>query len=241
MTATLRVPLSVALAVLVNVLLFVFVIRLVTGERERLDAARDDISVIDFVRLHSETEPPTRIVRPQLPPPPPEPVKPPPPPREPLPDPPESPPPMRVLTPDLAPPLSLTKAPELPAAAPPPTAGATLVDAPLAVQETIAPPTAAPVSVEPQFDENLVPVYKPDPRYPPRALRAGIEGVVTVEFLVTAQGAVEDVKVVKAEPAEVFDDAARQGVSRWKFQPKVADGKPIARKARLDISFKLRQ
>ncbi|MGQ0656703.1 MAG: TonB family protein [Chromatiales bacterium] len=247
MTAALRFPISLVLAVLVNVLLFVFVIRLVTGERERLHAARDDISVIEFVRLQREKEPPSRVQRQQLPEPP-APVNPPPTPKEPQRvKPPDEPPPIRMLTPELAPPLRITGAPELPAVAPPPKTEPARVDAPLAVQETprpvtaTSPPGPGPVSDEPQFDQNLQAIYKPDPRYPPRALRAGIEGVVTVEFTVTPEGGVKDVKVVKAEPPGVFDDAAVQGVTKWKFQPKVIDGTPIARKARLDINFKLRK
>lgn len=249
----LRYPASLALAVGVNVLLLMFVIRLVTGERERLPAAPEDVTVVDFVRLIRNIEPLQRQRRQELPelvkitePPPPEPQ-----PRE-IEPPPE--PQMRMITPELAPPLNLTEAPELPAVTPPKEAPPKAVDAPLVVQQTPAPPAkpaAAPAAAgkpgpasdtgEPVFDRDLVAISKPDPRYPPRALRAGIQGVVTIEFIVTPEGTVRDPKVIRAEPPGVFDDAAREGVLRWKFKPKVVDGRAITRRARLDINFKLKQ
>jgi len=247
MHGVVRFPVSLTLALVVNALLFVFVIKLVTGERDRLKLPLDDVTIVDFVRLIRHVEPPQRVQREQLPQPP-EVVKPPPPPKEPEQQikPPDEPPPMRMLTPELAPPLRITAAPELPAVIPPQQIQAAPVDAPVAVQETIKPAVAAPappapVSDEPQFDQDLQAIYKPDPKYPPRALRAGIEGVVTVEFIVTPEGAVRDVEVVKSEPPGVFDDACIRGVMKWKFQPKVVDGKPITRRARLDVNFTLRK
>lgn len=250
----LRYPASLALAVGVNILLLMFVIRLVTWERERLQAAPEDVTVVDFVRLVRNIEPLQRQRRQELPelveitepPPPPESQ-----PRE-VEPPPE--PQMRMITPELAPPLNLTKAPELPAVTPPKEAQPKTAEAPLVVQQTPAPPAKpapAPAtggkpgpasdSGEPVFDRDLVAISKPDPKYPPRALRAGIQGVVTVEFIVTPEGDVRDPKVIKSDPPGVFDDAARDGVLRWKFKPKVVDGRPITRRARLDINFKLKK
>jgi protein TonB len=247
MPAALRFPISIALAIGINFLLFVFILKLVTGDRERLEAPLEDVTVVDFVRLIREIEAPRRM-REELPEPPEETVKPPPPKEPPKEVKPPEQPPMRMLTPELAPPIKITGAPELPAVTPPKVEQPPAPEAPVVVQETPAPPDIAPappapapgpVSDEPQFDTDLQAVYKPEPRYPPRALRAGIEGVVTVEFIVTPEGGVRDVKVVKAEPPGVFDEATIQGVTKWKFQPKTVDGKPISRRARLDINFRL--
>jgi len=249
----LRYPASLGLAIGVNVLLLMFVIRLVTAERERLQAPLEDVTVVDFVRLVRNIEPLQRQRRQELPelvevtePPPPETppteVEPPPEPQ------------VRMITPELAPPLNLTEAPELPAVTPPEEAPPKAADAPVVVQQTPAPPAKpqpAPAtggkpgpgsdSGEPVFDRDLVAISKPDPKYPPRALRAGIEGVVTIEFIVTPEGDVRDPKVLRSQPPDVFDEAAREGVLRWKFKPKIVDGKPITRRARLDINFKLRK
>jgi protein TonB len=58
-----------------------------------------------------------------------------------------------------------------------------------------------------------------EPRYPLRARTNGVTGWVDVEFTVDAQGAPRDVRVVRAQPERVFDDAARRAVSTWRYAP----------------------
>lgn len=77
------------------------------------------------------------------------------------------------------------------------------------------------------------------PRYPTTAVRSNQEGWVEVTFTVTPEGNVDDVKVVDAEPRHVFDRAAVEAVSRWKYQPATQDGAPIASQDKRRIVFKL--
>jgi protein TonB len=58
-----------------------------------------------------------------------------------------------------------------------------------------------------------------EPRYPLRARTNGVTGWVDVEFTVDAQGTTRDVRVVRAQPERVFDDAARRAVSTWRYAP----------------------
>ncbi|MBI4693445.1 MAG: energy transducer TonB [Gammaproteobacteria bacterium] len=88
-------------------------------------------------------------------------------------------------------------------------------------------------------DVNLVPTYRVPPGYPARALRDGIEGVVTVEFTVDAAGTVHDPKVLKAEPPGIFDEAVLRVMEQWRFSPKIVDGRPTGRRARQDVRFQL--
>jgi protein TonB len=62
---------------------------------------------------------------------------------------------------------------------------------------------------------------------------------VKVEFTVTPLGTVEDVKVLDSKPPRVFDRAAKRAILKWKFKPKVVDGKPVSRRAVQVIEFKL--
>ncbi len=94
-------------------------------------------------------------------------------------------------------------------------------------------------SSEPLAASALVALAKPRPRYPPRALRSGIQGTVTLEFVVTADGAVRNPLVVASEPPGIFDEAAKRGVLRWRFEPKRIGGIPTEVRARLDVSFRL--
>jgi protein TonB len=79
-------------------------------------------------------------------------------------------------------------------------------------------------------DRDTVPQVQIEPDYPPAAKARGIEGWVTVQFDVGADGSTRNVTVVDAKPLTVFDRATVKAVSDWKYSPKIQDGKPVERK-----------
>ncbi|HEY0662305.1 MAG TPA: energy transducer TonB [Lysobacter sp.] len=89
-----------------------------------------------------------------------------------------------------------------------------------------APAAAAPAATD------LRPVSMPAPRYPPEALRAGQSGSVLVEYTVGTDGTVTTARVVRSNPARVFDREAVNAVRKWRFQPVAA---PVT--TRREISF----
>ena len=74
-------------------------------------------------------------------------------------------------------------------------------------------------------DGEYLPIVKVAPQYPRRAAQKGIEGYVVVEFTVNKLGAVQDVVVIEAEPANIFNRAAISAAKKFKYKPKIADGK----------------
>ena len=223
-----RYPLSVLLAIAVNALLFLFVIHMVGGGRPA-HKLQDDISQIEFIRLERAPEP-LSVTRPQKLPDRPPPKEPPPPPQSAAQKlaPPTA-PALQVPQPALSDiPLQITGVPQIGAAGVP----AVPVEQPAAA---IAPATGAP-----EIDVTAVPTYRSPPLYPPRAQRAGIEGSVTVEFTITTDGGVKDPRVVTADPPEVFNEAVLNAILKWKFNPKVVDGRPVERRARQVVIFTLR-
>lgn len=76
-------------------------------------------------------------------------------------------------------------------------------------------------------DGEYLPIVKVTPVYPYRAMSRGLEGWVLLEFTVTTTGAVTDVHVVEAEPANIFDQAAIEAAKKFKYRPRVIDGKPV--------------
>lgn len=66
---------------------------------------------------------------------------------------------------------------------------------------------------------SLRPVSTPAPRYPAEALRSGTSGEVMVELTVGTDGSVTAARVLRANPARVFDREALNAVKRWKFEP----------------------
>ena len=82
-------------------------------------------------------------------------------------------------------------------------------------------------------------IYMPNPEYSEKARRKKIQGVVVVEMIVTADGTVRDVKVVKSLE-ESLDKQAIAAVSTWRFKPATKDGTPVAVRVPAEVSFHIR-
>jgi len=76
-------------------------------------------------------------------------------------------------------------------------------------------------------DGEMLPLVNVTPTYPTRAASRGIEGWCQVSFTVTETGGVRDVVVVDAEPPGIFDTSSIRAAEKFKFQPKVVDGKGV--------------
>ncbi len=85
----------------------------------------------------------------------------------------------------------------------------------------------------------LTPLVRFPPEYPMSANRNGIEGYVLLRFTVTEQGTVADPEIISSEPPGVFDRAAMRSVLRWKYQPQLANGKPISVVSYTRVTFQL--
>lgn len=88
-------------------------------------------------------------------------------------------------------------------------------------------------------DGEVVPLVRIAPRYPRRAAVKGIEGWVKLKFTITQDGSVSNPQVIEAKPSRTFDRAAINAIRKWKFKPKLVDGKAMSRKAEQVIEFKL--
>lgn len=74
----------------------------------------------------------------------------------------------------------------------------------------------------------LTPLVRFPPEYPMSAMGNRIEGYVLLRFTVTETGTVADPEVLRADPPNIFDRAAMRAVLRWKYQPQLANGKPVS-------------
>jgi protein TonB len=90
-----------------------------------------------------------------------------------------------------------------------------------------------------QIARELTPLVRIPPDYPDRALMKCTEGFVLLRFTVTETGSVADPVILRAEPAGIFDRAAVRAVLRWKFQPQLADGKPISVITYTRVNFRM--
>lgn len=91
-------------------------------------------------------------------------------------------------------------------------------------------------------DGDATPIVRIDPKYPPQAARDGTEGWVRLEFTINELGGVDDIKVLEAKPKRIFDREARRALRKWKYKPKIVDGKPIKQTGMfVQLDFKLEQ
>ena len=84
---------------------------------------------------------------------------------------------------------------------------------------------------------DLEAIVTPEPVYPPEAFRNRIEGWAEVEFTVNERGTTGDIVVVAAEPRGVFDAAAIEAVTAWRYLPRVVNGQPVPQRTSVTLRF----
>ena len=135
--------------------------------------------------------------------------------------------------------------------------GDTVNIGPMKVDKDVAKNTGFALSAS---DGEYLPIVKVAPLYPESAAERGIdirqlteetyknfkedvaalEGYVLLEFTVTETGATADPVVIESQPSGIFDDAAKKAVLKFKYKPRVENGKPMrVEHVRHVITFKL--
>lgn len=85
----------------------------------------------------------------------------------------------------------------------------------------------------------VIPLVRVAPIYPKRALRTRQEGSVTLRFIINPDGTVRNVSVKNSKPKRIFDAAAIRAIKRWKFKPKLQNGKAVSQQGEQTIIFSL--
>jgi protein TonB len=76
------------------------------------------------------------------------------------------------------------------------------------------------------------------PQYPFEMKRNGINGEVTLQFIVDMNGTVRDVEVIKSTHRE-FEKPAMDAVYKWQFRPGRKGGKAVNTRMQIPINFTL--
>ena len=77
------------------------------------------------------------------------------------------------------------------------------------------------------------------PKYPAGAAASKTTGKVVMLIDVAADGSVADARVERSEPAGVFDQVTLDAVKGWKFEPAMENGKPVAGRIRVPVTFEM--
>ncbi len=88
-------------------------------------------------------------------------------------------------------------------------------------------------------DSDVIPLVQVEPRYPAQAISRKIEGYVMVRLKISKLGSVEEVDVIDSNPKGIFEREAIRAAWRYRFKPKLVDGKPVEQMATLPFEFNL--
>ncbi len=77
-------------------------------------------------------------------------------------------------------------------------------------------------------DRDAQPLVRIEPIYPPRAAERGLEGTCQGMFDVSADGKPYNIRVKCS--SSMFVRAATRAIEKWKYNPKIVDGKAVARR-----------
>ena len=76
------------------------------------------------------------------------------------------------------------------------------------------------------------PLFQIQAVYPRKAAVQNIEGFVLLQFDITKTGQVDNVSVITASPPKIFNSSAVQALRKWKYKPKIVNGKAVRQKNR---------
>ncbi len=79
-------------------------------------------------------------------------------------------------------------------------------------------------------------VSQADPQYPPELKRNKVQGEVTLQFLIRANGRTDNIRV-ESSTNPAFEEAAIRAVRKWIFQPGEKGGEAVTVRVRQKIPF----
>jgi protein TonB len=111
----------------------------------------------------------------------------------------------------------------------------TVMDAMMGSRLVIPPPP--PIAHKPpisrMMEGNLI--QRVEPRYPPLAIQARIQGRVLLRAVISRAGLIEHLQLVSGHP--LLAQAAIDAVSRWRYRPYLLNGEPVEVETEVTVDF----
>lgn len=104
----------------------------------------------------------------------------------------------------------------------------------LRIRNKVDPPRSDPVRMG--GTAQAEPVYKTEPAFPPEVKSARIYGTVVLTVITNEKGEVYDARVVRG-PHPLLNRAALEAVVKWRYRPKVVNGRQVPLLLTVSILF----
>jgi protein TonB len=98
-----------------------------------------------------------------------------------------------------------------------------------------APSVAHHPPVSHMMEGNLI--RRVEPRFPPLAIQARIQGQVVLLAMISRSGMIENLRLVSGHP--MLAQAAIDAVSQWRYRPYVLNGEPVDVQTQVTVNFTL--
>lgn len=103
-----------------------------------------------------------------------------------------------------------------------------------------APSQDKPIAEPPADIVNPVLIHRVNPEYPEVARRARVQGIVILEAIITKDGTVENVRVLRGVHP-ILDQAAIDSVKQWRYKPATLNGTRVKVYSTVTVKFTLKQ
>jgi protein TonB len=80
-------------------------------------------------------------------------------------------------------------------------------------------------------------VRRVEPRYPPVAIAARIEGPVKIKAIISREGRIEQAEVLNGSP--LLSGAALEAIRQWRYRPYILNGEPVEVETQITVNFVL--
>ena len=97
------------------------------------------------------------------------------------------------------------------------------------------PAAVKPLLVSHLAEANLL--HKVQPTYPPIARQARVQGAVELRAIISKNGTIENLVVVRGHP--MLSAAAIEAVRQWRYRPYLLNGEPIEVETEITVNFLL--
>ncbi len=88
-------------------------------------------------------------------------------------------------------------------------------------------------------NQDPVPLFRQEPKYPMNAAKRGISGFAKLKFTITPEGSVSNIQILETKGSDAFGSNAVDALAKWRYAPKFENGKAVTADAAVLLEFNI--